>query len=482
MNKIALIYGNGSYPESPLKNPVNDAKSIKEKLANLGFYCIMRTNVKVQEMDRSLTECAEKLQENEVGLFFFAGHGMQIDGRNYLTAVDTNFKTERDAKYSSLALDKVIEVMEDTNNLTKIIILDACRNNPYERRWRGIETRGLAPIYAPKGMIIAYATSPGQVASDGEDKNGAYTKALLQHISTQDITIEDLFKRVRNTLSSITKGRQISWEHTSLMGDFYFNYSMVTDELITEYSSEALADHFYKPVDSPVDNIVIALRSHNWYTQNPAIDQIWNTDLDTAEKDELFVLGRNIYQAGCGGSHSAENFLSRLDVELSGTDANAVFHIFNGMLYEIYFDSQGRKRESCKADMIDQVFSIANKTSYSKSFKFIRQALKPYAKELFYMPGQITDIVIDITTEILEDGKRGISGLFYGGDNILYEEEGKSYFELQEDNLLREKNLAEIHEWISQGVVTPSYRLKINYVDVDPSRASLLVPFHSSKI
>ena len=176
-------------------------------------------------MDEALKDFASELSGAEVGLFFFAGHAMQISGENFLTAIDTDFDSETDAKYSSLRLNKVIEVLEKGDNATSVIILDACRNNPYERRWRGGEHLGLAPVYAPKGTIIAYATSPGQTASDGDNKNGAFTSVLLTHIDNQNLTIEDLFKRVRNTLSAMTSGKQTSWEHTSLMGDFFFNPS-----------------------------------------------------------------------------------------------------------------------------------------------------------------------------------------------------------------------------------------------------------------
>jgi uncharacterized caspase-like protein len=478
MNKIALVYGNGSYPESSLKNPANDAKSIKEKLTKLGFRCITRTDAKVKEMEIGLVEFSELLEDNDVGLFFFAGHGMQIDGRNYLTAIDTDFSSEVDAKYSSLPLDKVIDVMDSGDAPTKIIILDACRNNPYERRWRSSDTRGLAPIFAPKGMIIAYATSPGQVALDGDGANGAYTKALLHHISTQDITIEDLFKRVRNTLSSSTKGHQISWEHTSLMGDFYFNYSMVTDELITEYSKNALSDSLYRPSDRSVHDIIESLKSYNWYAQNPAIQKLGSLKFEKVEKDDLLVLGRNVYQAACGSANSAIDFLNNLDIELSRMESKTAFHILNGMLFEIYFDGNGRRRKSGKADMIDQVFSLEANKTYSASFEFIQQALKPYTKELFYIPGQRKDVCIDITTHRMKDGKRAISGLFFEGDNILYDERGESYFDpTVEDSFFTTKKQDEINKLLSQCLITPNYRLKITYVDIDEPDISLLFPF-----
>lgn len=478
MNKIALIFGNGNYSEAPLRNPINDAESLRKKLEDLGFKCIAYTDAQIKLMEQGLAQFGSKLPESEVGLFFFAGHGMQIQGKNYLTAIDTNFENELDAKYSSLPLDKVIDVMESGSNRTSIIILDACRNNPYERRWRGGESLGLAPVYAPKGMIIAYATSPGQVAFDGEGDNGAFTSSLLRHISTQDITIEDLFKKVRNSLSSSTKGKQISWEHTSLMGDFYFNNSVLTDELVTEYSDSALADGAYRPSStSSIREIIQSLKSHNWYKQNSAMKELNAIDLASCKKDGLFVLGRNIYQAACGGSHLAIDFLEHLDTRLQDLDGSVSFHLLNGILYEIYFDSQGRKRETGKTEMIDAAMSIADDEHFSTSFQFIRNALRPYFKELFYIPGTSKDIYIDVATIPVEDGKRAISGVFFEGDNILYEESGESYFDPNEDDFLISRNIDQVNEMLSQWLITPSFQMRINYVDFDNQGSQLLVPF-----
>ncbi len=476
MNKIALIYGNGAYPESSLKNSVNDATAITEKLTKLGFRCIPAIDAKINEMNKGLANFADKLKDSDVALFFFAGHGMQIDGMNYLTAVDTQFDNETDVKYSSLPLNKVIEIMEDGRNQTSIIILDACRNNPYERKWRGGEARGLAPVYAPKGMIVAYATSPGQVAYDGTGENSPYTHALLQHISTQDIAIEDFFKRVRNTLSSSTKGKQISWEHTSLMGDFYFNYS-ATDDLITEYSVEAFADESFRLSADPLHNVIKLLQSHVWDKQNLSVPKLKTLDLSKCGKDDLFVLGRNIYQAACGGAFTVIDFLNDIDRYFSKIEGKTVFHILNGMLYEIYFDRRGRKRELAKLDMIDSVFSLEENVAYTTSFDFIRQALKPYLKELFYIPGKGKDVCVNITTLKMPDGKIAISELFYEGDNILYDAKGQSYYDPLKDNFLTIQTKEEICKSLSQGLVTPTYRLKLHYVDFDEAPVSLLFPF-----
>jgi hypothetical protein len=478
MKKVAYLVGNQTYPASPLRTPVNDAKSLGDRLENLGFQTIVRVDATARQMEEGLVEFAKALQDNEIGFIFFAGHGLQIEGKNYLTAVDTGFDEEYDVKYSSLPLDKVIDVMEKGVNRTSIIVLDACRNNPYERQWRGGEARGLAPVYAPKGMIIAYATSPGQTASDGKGVNGTYTSALLQHISTQDISIEDLFKRVRNTLSSATSGKQISWEHTSLMGDFYFNPSILTGELVTEYSKEALADSEFRQIHGNAAVVIQGLRSHDWYTQNPAMRNVGGEALREASKDELFVIGRNIYQAACGTAADASKFVENLKSRLSRFSSEQAFHILNGMLYEIYFDSQNCFRERAKTNELDNVFLLEGDAAFTNSFDFIREALKPYEKELFYMPGSMVDVRIDVTTVERERGRLALLGVHFEGDNVLYDEDGK-YVDAARTSFLTAREIADVKLFFRDAMIAPSYRLHINYVGRQSPPEILLMPFRA---
>ncbi len=478
MKKFALIIGNSTYPGSPLKNPVNDANAVQERLARLGFKTLKRTDATNKKMEEGLNEFSAHLHSCEVALFFFAGHGMQINGKNYLTAIDTDFDKEIDAKYSSLPLDKVIEVMENGTNQTDIIMLDACRNNPYERKWRGIDSRGLAPVYAPKGMIIGYATSPGQVAYDGDGENGAYTDAFLKHLSIPDITIEDLFKRVRNTLSSSTRGRQISWEHTSLMGDFYFNFSFVTDELLPEYSETALADSGFTPHSSDIAlEIINGLKSHDWYKQNPAISKINQGNLEKFNKDEIFVLGRNVYQVACGTAQKAVWYLENLHQNLKQLNKSVCFHLLNGLLFEVYFDSTGRFRTSTKADMIDSIFQLEKSDDFKESFKFIRQALKPYFKNLFYMPSSARSISIDVSCIDIEKDNKAIDGVFFEADNVLYDATGNEYFDPKKDVCIRKITKKELNEELSSALITPSFRLRVNFINLEDERETLLAPY-----
>lgn len=325
-------------------------------------------------------------------------------------------------------------------------------------------------------MIIAYATSPGQTASDGNSANGAYTSALLQHISTQDISVEDLFKRVRNTLSSATSGKQISWEHTSLMGDFYFNPSILTGELVTEYSKEALADSEFRQMHGNAALVIQGLRSHDWYRQNPAMQKVGGELLRDASKDELFVIGRNIYQAACGTAAEASKFIENSKSRLSRLSTEQAFHMLNGILYEIYFDSQNRFREHAKTNELDNVFLLEGDTEFAASFNFIREALKPYEKELFYIPGSMLDIRIDVTTLAREQGLLAISGVYFQGDNVLYDQNGQ-YFDVAAQSFLTSRETSDVRTLFSNAMITPTYRLHINYVNQPSLPDRLLVPF-----
>jgi len=222
--RLALIIGNSNYTHvGSLKNPLNDARSMKINLENLGFTVIKYEDSIQKTMKIAIDEFGRKLKNYDVGLFFFAGHGVQVKGNNYLIPVDAKLENENDAEYGCVRADRVLAKMEAASSRTNIVILDACRDNPFERSWRrGTKGNGLAFMNAPSGSIIAYATSPGNTAFDGNGTNGLYTSAILKHIQTPNVTIEKMFKLVRSTIMDWSGGKQVPWESTSLRGDFYF--------------------------------------------------------------------------------------------------------------------------------------------------------------------------------------------------------------------------------------------------------------------
>lgn len=219
--RFALVVGNGSYPEAPLSNPVNDARDIAAALRECGFEVTQRENLTRNEMKKEIRAFGRKIRGGGVSLFYFAGHGIQVNGSNYLIPVGADISTEEQVEYEAVELGTVMAEMKAARAQTNIIILDACRNNPYERAFRSY-IYGLALTNAPTGTLIAYATAPGKVAADGTGRNGVFTQELLSNIRTPGLTIENLFKRVRVAVQARTNGRQVPWENSSLVRDFYF--------------------------------------------------------------------------------------------------------------------------------------------------------------------------------------------------------------------------------------------------------------------
>jgi uncharacterized caspase-like protein len=219
--KVALVIGNGSYAEAPLKNPPNDARAIAATLRRQGFEVILRENATKAQMNEVVADFGEKLGEGDTALFFFAGHGMQVQGRNYLIPTDAKITSEQRVRLETLDIDAVLDQMAAARARVSMVILDACRNNPFERRFRSVGG-GLAQINAPEGTMIAYATAPGKVAADGEGSNGLYTQELLKALAQPGLKAEDVFKQVRIGVARASNGAQVPWEASSLTGDFYF--------------------------------------------------------------------------------------------------------------------------------------------------------------------------------------------------------------------------------------------------------------------
>jgi uncharacterized caspase-like protein len=218
--RVALVVGNAAYPTAALRNPVNDAKVIAERLRKLGFDVTLRTDVTQREMTRAVSQFGQSLKPGAVALFYFAGHGMQVKGRNFLIPVDAEIATEASVRSEAVDLDLLLEQLGPAR--LSMVILDACRNNPFENRFRSGGGGGLAQIDAPKGTLLAYATAPGKVASDGLGAHGLYTSELLRAIEAPGAKVEEVFKAVRVNVIKATGGEQVPWESSSLTGDFYF--------------------------------------------------------------------------------------------------------------------------------------------------------------------------------------------------------------------------------------------------------------------
>ena len=223
--RVALVIGNGAYDSGgSLANPPNDAKLISGTLRSVGFDVIERINVDQKSMKIAIKAFRRKLAaagKDAVGLFYYAGHGVQVGTANYLIPVNASIENESDVDIEAVTANTVLRSMEFAGNRLNIVIMDACRNNPYKRGFRS-GVQGLARMDATSGMLIAYATAPGDVAADGKGRNSPYTAALAAGMRRPGLSVEQMFKRVRVSVQHRTKNAQTPWESSSLTGDFYF--------------------------------------------------------------------------------------------------------------------------------------------------------------------------------------------------------------------------------------------------------------------
>lgn len=217
--RTALIIGNAAYREAPLRNPVNDASDMARALERAGFAVTLKTNADQRTMRSAIRSFGETLKTTGgVGLFYFSGHGVQVDGENYLLPVGAAFENERDIKQRSVTAAEAVEAMAAADPRLNIVVLDACRNNPVP----GGGTRGLSRIDSGANLFVSFATSPGAVALDGEGRNSPYTKNLADAVARANLNLEETFKRTLKGVYQETKGEQTPWISSSFFGDFVF--------------------------------------------------------------------------------------------------------------------------------------------------------------------------------------------------------------------------------------------------------------------
>lgn len=229
-DRVALVIGNGAYEHTaPLANPRNDAQAVAARLEDLGFEVTLGLDLGFREMGRSFGRFVRQARSAEVSLVFYAGHGLQVAGRNYLVPVDARLADEVDLPFEAVNLSDILEQLERAT-ATTLVFLDACRDNPLAQslaRTLGpgrsaAVSRGLARVETAVGSLVAYATEPGNVALDGRGPHSPYTAALLNHIATPGLSVSQMLIRVRREVVAKTNGRQVPWENSSLMGDFFF--------------------------------------------------------------------------------------------------------------------------------------------------------------------------------------------------------------------------------------------------------------------
>lgn len=219
--RTALVIGNAKYRQGALLNPVNDARAVTAELRKANFRVISVEDAGATKMNAAIDDFGRAIKEGGVAMVFYAGHGMQVKGENYLIPVDADLKGEGDVPYKTVNLGYILSKLDDAKARVNIVVLDACRDNPFARSWRSTKG-GLASIDAPSGTMIAYATAPGKTAADGSGANGLFTSHFIRQLRVPNLKLEDVLKNTRKAVAAESNNEQIPWDSSSLTGDFYF--------------------------------------------------------------------------------------------------------------------------------------------------------------------------------------------------------------------------------------------------------------------
>lgn len=304
--RIALVIGNNGYDSAPLVNSINDARAMAGALREAGFAVMLLTDVDQRQFQLALREFGERLKaagSGGAGLFYYAGHGMQIKGRNFLIPVRSNIAHEDEVAYAAVDAQSVLDKMESAGSGTNIVILDACRNNPFARSFRSAQ-QGLAQMDAPVGTLVAYATAPGAVAIDTLPglRNGLYTTHLLDAIRRPGLKVEDVLKQTRNAVLRASGHKQMPWEASALVGDFYFHPPRDGVAAAAGSSAPASPVALTPPAASPVD------------TQTAIDDALWEAVRDSRSSAELYAY----LQRFPNGRHARDARRRLLDLAAAG--------------------------------------------------------------------------------------------------------------------------------------------------------------------
>ena len=350
MKTIAFVLGNNDYFEgAQLKCAVNDAAEMAAIFRRLGYDVFEKLNFKSEECSNILSSFEDGIKDYDASIFYFAGHGFELEGENYLIPIDCQIPpiNKHEANRYCIRLTEVLGILKTNSGKVNIVIIDACRKT-FDR---GVAS-SFAQVQAPKGTLIAFSTSPNEGAKDGNGQDGhsVYTSALLQYIGRETLSVENLV----------------------------------------------------------FGNLILELRSCDWNRQNPAMEKIRRIPASDLNKNQQFILGRNLYQAN-GYAWEVQRFFENLGNNLSKYNKDEENHVLNGILFEIYFDSKGDFRNELKRHNFDRVFSLRKNPIFAKSFGFIEEVLQPYKEQLYYIP-TIHDEPIDIDISAEEKNNSTVFG------------------------------------------------------------------------
>jgi uncharacterized caspase-like protein len=221
-NRVALVIGNSRYGRRPLRHAVNDARAVAASLAGLGYQLVTREDATLESMLTAMKSFWLMSREASVRVIYFAGHGVVHEGRNYLLPINAAIGSAADVSRMAARLDEIVNKLAEMNRGVNVIILDACRTSLSSSAGSRMIPVGLEPVIAPRGTVVAFSTSPGEVAYDGNNGNSPYSRHLSEQLRVPGLPIEQMFKRVRQAVAQETANQQIPWENSSLTGDFCF--------------------------------------------------------------------------------------------------------------------------------------------------------------------------------------------------------------------------------------------------------------------
>jgi len=308
--RVALIIGNSQYSTmGVLSNAKNDAVDMSNALKKLGFEVISGTDLSKKQMREKIQLFDESLKrgdkDNTIGLFYYAGHGLEVDGANYLVPVDADMQYQEDALDEGISLNIITSRMKYTKNRMNIVVLDACRNNPFPKRDRALSSGGWGAISnLASGMFIAYGTSPGRKAadSDGNGRNGLFTKHILENIKKPGKTLEQVFKSTRAGVLDDSNGRQITWQNNATTGDFYFTFANTNNFSVN--SNQAT-----KPVKVPLLSTLMSRSSNSQIgiqAKNFTTTKVGEIFKDCENCPEMITVPNGVFTMGRDDGHPLE--------------------------------------------------------------------------------------------------------------------------------------------------------------------------------
>ena len=402
MKTLAIVIGCNSYPGHELRCAISDAQAIRDLFGRMGYHVLYYEDITADQCADVIQAYDAEIEQHDQSIFYFAGHGFQLDDENYLASVDCELSNPIKAYCNRNCIRLQGEILDiykrHPNAKNNIVILDACRT----RLNRSVGDN-LIPTQAPQGTLIAYSTSPGESARDGGlGDHSIYTGSFLDCVGMEPKPAETLFKDIRKKVYELTDGNQTTWEHTSLIEDFVFN--AVVNTSINQYEEFAIKDAQFVSTDD-IGNIIVELRSHNWYRQNPAISSFLQLNPEGIDKNLQFLFGRNILQSYVGNSTYAAYFFTYdfRNKILRYSSENGENHVLNGILYEMYFNSLGEFRyKNLKCRNNQMIFGLIDDQAFSSSFQFINIQLQPFTNFLFYVPLVEQEIIVNIGGELME--------------------------------------------------------------------------------